>query len=1239
MTKKKPQRGNKKKSPSPSRLPAAGKPEPPTADPEVERTFAALQAIEQGQFQSIGDEILPWALPLLFGLHPFGINGEGKTVKGVPDSFVGAKPELCSAAVEYTTQKTQQEKKLQDDFDEVRKECPNATLIVLCTNRSLHGVDISPVVNKAVSAKVTLEIVDGRRLARYLNERHDLRYEHLKIPIGAHTLPSLVSRGRKVVHVPIEAALGRGALDRVIPRVRASQALSVQFGRAVGITLVIAPAGMGKSTWSAAEAARYSAGRFVVWTSVRKLPLADADPIGIHVIQTAYGVADPARLQELGDLLQRTKGQACVFVDGIDESHDLAALERAIHVFRTSVLGPFAHLVLISRQECIADVQNAFASFLSEVNRNRDDIIYMDELSDNESELLLTKYGASSGEIRELLGWMPRAFRGVPFFLVSALRARRSGQLPLGPDPDVIAVFAQQCVRKVANSMKREGVGPSTVLVDAFLKGLAAIAFERPQQNVPLESVASVPGGQEAGENSLTSRAVQSGMLLASDEGVSFAHPLYLEYFAARALESTSTSWADRTPSLQTAAGRRVVGRLAGMLAEPDGFVRALLSIDGVAACEAAIKVSKPLSSDLLDALLKIPSELLESRFPSDRRRALRLLAGLGSRKAIDCLVAWWNNAVATRQAHLLGAAADAFLTLQVPEAAGVVLNHQQLTHPADLPWYEPSFVRRIESLSPRFAQALRDAAFATRTTNELPAAALMLLAILRDDRLVPWLAEQVLVRALTISEHRALIHINTEQSVSVFVQSVDAHLTARCELKAQKDGESRRAYHEEAIVSIAGDIAMYPHDQLTEVIRMSLESPNVDHVWFGMRWANTLPDPSLVGGYAAARIRYSNSMMSLSGLMLERLLEQVPFPRIVELFRTLNIAAQKQIVHLMYQVADSSAETFLVGLLENEEFRFDAIQSLGMTRAFGAAPSVARFMKDPDKQVRSMCLTTLGRLRHSPVLPELVAQLETVTMTCGGASRSVDDSNLEYALVGAIAKIGGEAAVSALVAHIGSLEHPERAVLGLLYLKAIPQLRQLVLDGAVSPQALVAGLARKRLRDAIRRVGPWIEDDVLLNAALPLAREHFAELRARTAYSPCFAIAEFQMVAATDFLVEVAESGGGVASANAAEEACMLLASNGVEPYTSRALEAELDLIARKRYVWDHEIGRLVRWPRSVVRAALLRRLEGNEAGPSLLSAFEWFALPFDRAIFERYEQSSRLDIADVAHQYLKGA
>src|SRR5262249_11243389 len=49
-------------------------------------TFSALQRLEQGSFQKLGDELLPTEYGELECLRPHGVNAEGKTRKGVPDS-------------------------------------------------------------------------------------------------------------------------------------------------------------------------------------------------------------------------------------------------------------------------------------------------------------------------------------------------------------------------------------------------------------------------------------------------------------------------------------------------------------------------------------------------------------------------------------------------------------------------------------------------------------------------------------------------------------------------------------------------------------------------------------------------------------------------------------------------------------------------------------------------------------------------------------------------------------------------------------------------------------------------------------------------------------------------------------------------------------------------------------------------------------------------------------------------
>ena len=70
-----------------------------------EDTYRLLQRLEPGALHSLGDELLPNILAGLDDLKPFGYNTEGKTRKGVPDSYVGESPETCTAGVEYTTKK------------------------------------------------------------------------------------------------------------------------------------------------------------------------------------------------------------------------------------------------------------------------------------------------------------------------------------------------------------------------------------------------------------------------------------------------------------------------------------------------------------------------------------------------------------------------------------------------------------------------------------------------------------------------------------------------------------------------------------------------------------------------------------------------------------------------------------------------------------------------------------------------------------------------------------------------------------------------------------------------------------------------------------------------------------------------------------------------------------------------------------------------------------------------------
>src|SRR5258707_289467 len=129
-------------------------------DEEYQATFEALQNLEQGKFQQLGDELLPWLFSQLAHLRPYGLTAEGKTRPGVPDSCVGPRPTEAVSAVEYTTQATQLNQKFEHDFEAVRQRCPGAKYILLCTNRTSNGFDFSGLRSKAVDAGVVLEIAD-----------------------------------------------------------------------------------------------------------------------------------------------------------------------------------------------------------------------------------------------------------------------------------------------------------------------------------------------------------------------------------------------------------------------------------------------------------------------------------------------------------------------------------------------------------------------------------------------------------------------------------------------------------------------------------------------------------------------------------------------------------------------------------------------------------------------------------------------------------------------------------------------------------------------------------------------------------------------------------------------------------------------------------------------------------------------------------------------------------------------
>jgi hypothetical protein len=190
------------------------------ADERVARdaaTLYALQRLEQGELQQLGDRLLPWMFPALTDLKSHGLSAEGKTRKGVPDSFVGPSAELCSIGVEYTSQHEGLAKKLEGDYKGVRSRCPAVRDVFLCTNRVVTSDAKQDLQTLGAAESVRVTVLDGVDLADALcADRQDLRLDHLGIPVATHSrwtlLPAMRRRLEEALPSRIRSALQRRAI-------------------------------------------------------------------------------------------------------------------------------------------------------------------------------------------------------------------------------------------------------------------------------------------------------------------------------------------------------------------------------------------------------------------------------------------------------------------------------------------------------------------------------------------------------------------------------------------------------------------------------------------------------------------------------------------------------------------------------------------------------------------------------------------------------------------------------------------------------------------------------------------------------------------------------------------------------------------------------------------------------------------------------------------------------------------
>lgn len=825
---------------------------------EIEQaTFDALQRLEQGQFQRLGDRLLPRLLPELAGLRPFGVNSEGKTRKGVPDSYVGSSASDATAAVEYTTQATDQRKKAQADYGSVRDACPRASLVVLATSRLLLDGETAVLRERAEAEDVILHVVDGRTLASALASDHqDLRHAFLGIEIDTHSAPSLVAALCLALPLTIPREVRTVVEDGVARRPLASERIASAINkREPGVDLVVAPSGEGKTTWSASLAIQLAETTPSVWTPARALRLAVADPIGMMVVQAAYGASDPSRLASLAFLL-RTQGLLlAIWIDALDEVNDLDALAAAIREFRTSRLFSYARLILTCREEARRDIErvlrDVWSAATDKEGADRPRAIVLDRLDDDARTTLLAAAGATAAERRRIYATVPREYLHSPLFLSLAARLARDGPIPAGA-----RAFRRAAVDWiVADVVRRSAAGGRRLRPDVVEQTLGELAWTivgGESDAVPLASLPTLPDGSAhmTGENTFLAWAHQAGVVAVADDRVSMRHPVFTEELAATYLSRTKPSRIDELLRIKDAdLLRRLSARIVPSLDDPPSVVRALRRRDLRAALLAAGAIDPAkLTDELAEALIDdVERDLLPSRFESDVLSGITSLGALQHLGAARALARWFNGLDPTPRLTYRFEIAEAFLRHDFVPAISLILGHGQLLGD----WYEPAFHDRLGSRSSAFLKALAEAAavwLAQAPSHEpLPSGPLHVLAILHDDRLLARLAAAVVERPLAAHEHRALIHFNTPTAIEIYAQSVDRYVATH----RSSGADDFKGWY--TIVLPGSDIQMFSHDALVSLVEDALRTADPTLRAWAADWAGRLADPVLVEAVADA--------------------------------------------------------------------------------------------------------------------------------------------------------------------------------------------------------------------------------------------------------------------------------------------------------------------------------------------------------------------------------------------------
>lgn len=1015
------------------------------------------------------------------------------------------------------------------------------------------------------------------------------------------------------------------------------------------IRIIKAKAGMGKTIWSVTRALHYSLVRPVIWTSATDLNLQIDDPISKRVMLASYGDTDADKQCELLDLLRRNEQKLVIFLDAIDEVRDIDLLRRCISNFWASEIGKNSFLFLMCRDESFFYFAESFRDFFPELFLRYSQPLSISPLSDQEAEMLLAKYGFNRKVLRSTLAAIPLKYKGIPFMLIEiADICGKAGDNNI--EQQFIETISKKWLIKLQKIMKNSGRFKSIGHLSKIMRSIALITIVHSQQAITFDDVENVIGSEE-GENSLKGLLIRSGFFLkGSDERYRFTHPLFLEYFAAKAIEEDFNS--NYIKALQYMSNPEIIRILRRLVSNFENtliLIDILLNQNKDYFYDIASLIPDRLTAEARTIMTDQINILLESRFKSDVRRALYYLSKINDEKAKIRIIKWFNALDDNAKIRWAQYAAEIFLGMELIEAFEVILHHPDLIA-YEMSWFEPSFTTQFDNLSTSFKLNLCEKAklkLEDKNSDNHWGELIKILALGRDAELTNYLQRKLAFSYLDATDHRALIYVNSPESIALYEESVKKYFMKLEHLEKERNEKSNKDQDLEAfevwhsLVLKQSDIRMHPHDCLVDFIKRSLLSNDNKDYFFGVEWCDTIQDPSLIRDYVAAGRRFPNSIKRMTGRFIEEVIKHSTEAEVIKLYDSHDDEEiRNEIIRSVYYCPGVEIENKVSELLKNGTHIFYAIQSLGIMGTLRAAPYIEKYLSDDETAF--VAIKALGRLRYKPAVSKLIKMLEASKKD---KSFSTQKENLEYSLIEALSAIGNEEALNYLFAIFQDVTFPDlllRKILGINEQQSFDFVKKIVNKWPSAVKHVVKAL---RFIDLDR---PWprksqieiIDDKDLLKYILDYSKELLLEKREGELMDAVIILTSFPSDETVKFLEQVAEmdfnSTEDLEKLKFATEAKRSLSNLGHERYQDEVISEEISRIINRNFLSYRAADHLKLWPSESIRKVIIKRLETDYEKWQLLFLLRCYAQPEDKAIFEKYEQDKDDHVADIAHSYL---